>query len=85
MSSNPPAIRVSHLSKQYKFGRPQELYHTLRDGIVNSLKAPMKVFHKEPPVEEFWALKNVFFNVEQGKVVRFIGNNGAGSQGNQGN
>ena len=78
MSSDPPAIRVSHVSKQYKLGGPQEPYHTLRDAIVNSLKAPMRVFHKAPPVEGFWALKDVSFEVEPGEVVGIIGRNGAG-------
>jgi len=78
MSSHLPAIRVSHLGKQYKLGGPQEPYHTLRDAIVNSLKAPMNVFHKAPPVEGFWALKDVSFEVEPGEVVGIIGRNGAG-------
>ncbi|MGA2161179.1 MAG: ABC transporter ATP-binding protein [Methanoregula sp.] len=78
MSSNHPAIRVSHLSKQYRLGGPQEPYHTFRDAIVNSLKAPMKIFHKAPPVEGFWALKDVSFEVEPGEVVGIIGRNGAG-------
>ncbi len=78
MSSNHPAIRVSHLSKQYKLGGREEPYHTLRDAIVNSLKAPKKIFHKAPPEEGFWALKDVSFEVEPGEVVGIIGRNGAG-------
>lgn len=78
MSTENIAIIVDHLSKQYRLGGPQEPYHTFRDAIVNSLQAPLKYFHKEPPLEGFWALKDVSFKVEQGEVVGIIGRNGAG-------
>ena len=78
MSPDNIAIRVNHLSKQYKLGGPQEPYHTFRDAIVNSFKAPLKLFHKTPSVEGFWALKDVSFDVEPGEVVGIIGRNGPG-------
>ena len=59
MSTDNPAIRVRNLGKKYQIGGPQENYLTLRDVMVNSMKAPFKRFHPTPPSEEFWALKDV--------------------------
>ncbi len=72
------AIRVSHLGKKYSIGRPQEKYHTFRDAIVDSLKAPLKVSRGTSPDKGFWALYDISFEVEQGEVVGIIGRNGAG-------
>ena len=78
MSSDNIALRVSHLSKQYRLGGPQEPYHTFRDAVVNSVRAPLKYFRKASLEEGFWALNDVSFEVEQGEVVGVIGRNGAG-------
>jgi lipopolysaccharide transport system ATP-binding protein len=72
------AIRVRNISKKYTLGGPQEQYHTLRDAIVNSVKALFKRFHNAPPSEDFWVLKDMSSDVEQGEILGIIGRNGSG-------
>ena len=78
MNDKKIAIRIRGLGKKYSIGGPQEPYHTFRDAIVISVRAPLKAFQHAPPDNVFWALKDVSFDVEQGEVVGIIGRNGAG-------
>ena len=82
VQESPPtliAICVRNPGKKYQLGGPQEKDLTLRDAIVNSVKAPFKRFHRAPPpAKDFWTLKDVAFDVEQGEVVGIIGRNSVG-------
>lgn len=73
------AIRVEHLSKQYRLGGRQAGYRTFREAILNSMAAPVRWLRGErKPVETFWALDDVSFEIRQGEAVGIIGRNGAG-------
>jgi len=77
-------IRVENLSKKYVLGhQKQEGYATLRDALSSTTKALFRPFQNrkskiENLPEEFWALKDVNFEIKQGDRVGIIGRNGAG-------
>jgi lipopolysaccharide transport system ATP-binding protein len=75
------AIILDNVGKQYRIRHETEgqRYVALRDVIVDRAT---RFLRNSPaarrPAEDFWALKNVSFEVRQGEVVGVIGRNGAG-------
>src|SRR5208282_1875546 len=74
-------IKVENLGKRYHLRHQQkrQQHVTLRDVIVDRFKrlfrSPGAVL---PVTEDFWALKDVSFEIKRGEVVGIIGRNGAG-------
>ena len=79
----PPAIRVENLGKCYRIGHASRrgAYRTLRESLMDGASAAFQRLSgrgAEALSEDFWALKDVDFEVQPGEVVGVIGRNGAG-------
>ena len=75
MSSNELAIKVEHLSKTYLiYDRPADRLKQFIGPRLQRLvgKPPVNYYH------EFWALRDVSFEVKKGETVGIIGRNGSG-------
>ena len=75
MSSEDIAIRVSNLSKCY------EIYSAPSDRLKQFILPRLQHFIGNAPKQyfrEFWALKDVSFEIKKGETVGIIGRNGSG-------
>ena len=70
------AITADTLSKRYQRGMAATS-GLLRDTLAMAFRAPHKLLRRERK-EQFWALKDVSLEVQQGEVLGLIGRNGSG-------
>jgi len=80
----PPTIVVEGLSKRFMIGGPRR-HDTLRDRLTAAVTSSWQRLTLARPAEstshaeeEFWALRDVSFEVNKGDVVGIVGRNGAG-------
>jgi lipopolysaccharide transport system ATP-binding protein len=78
-------ITVENLGKKFTIShQQQDSYATLRDSLAQGVKSLLTIFqdskvHKlNASQEEFWALSDVSFEIQQGDRVGVMGRNGAG-------
>lgn len=67
-----PILEIQNISKKYRIRHLDGGYLSLRERLQNAFK-----FEKSE-IEDFWALKDVTFDVQSGDCIGIIGRNGAG-------
>jgi lipopolysaccharide transport system ATP-binding protein len=83
------AISVKNIGKQYKIGATQQKfqYNMFRDVIVDTIMTPVRVYRAlsgkgmrgtSGIASTIWALQDVSFDLDEGKVLGIVGRNGAG-------
>jgi lipopolysaccharide transport system ATP-binding protein len=82
------AIRVEHLSKRYRIGAAQAKfrYGMMRDVLVDVAMTPVRLvrgltgkgMRGTDATSYIWALDDVSFDLEEGRVLGIVGRNGAG-------
>jgi lipopolysaccharide transport system ATP-binding protein len=68
------AIYADHVGKRYRLGQLQSGYRLLTEVISDRLRS----FGRREARAEFWALRDIGFEVKSGETFGIIGHNGAG-------
>jgi lipopolysaccharide transport system ATP-binding protein len=72
------AITAEGLGKRYRLGQDQDPYGRLSEVLSSKLRSPFRRRSERPDRTDFWALRDVGFEIPEGAAVGIIGRNGAG-------
>lgn len=74
-----PAIQVDRLSKHYRLGVSPRSELNLQESLTHGMRSIWRrLTGRGEPRRDFWALKDVSFEVNPGELLGIIGRNGAG-------
>src|SRR6478672_4555375 len=83
-----PIITIENLSKVYRIGVKEQIPDTLVGAMQSWVCNPLRTLRSLRQLDTFseentrddviWALRDLFFEVNQGEMVGIIGRNGAG-------
>jgi lipopolysaccharide transport system ATP-binding protein len=72
------AVSAKGIAKLYRIGTQQDPYGRLTESLWNGLTAPFRRRKAKDDAQDFWALRDVSFDIPRGSAVGIIGRNGAG-------
>jgi len=75
-----PAVRVEHLTKHFRLENGPDYARNLQESLSHGLRSYWRRLtgRAHEGTRDFWALRDVSFEVKQGEVVGILGRNGAG-------
>lgn len=72
-------IEVEGLSKKYRIAKSQGQYRSFKEEVTRTLRKPVDlVTGNLEKKEDFWALRDINFTLDEGNILGIIGRNGSG-------